>query len=164
MTRFASALVALALAVPTGALAATPPEGPFGLGLGGGFGVSGLSGKLYLGDASALQGVVGAYGWGYNGHSGIGFGLDYLVERPSFASVEPVEFGWNYGLGGSIAVWDTVHEDDELRVGASGVLGLEILLQPVPIDLVLEYRPGVIIIPAFDLALINFSGHIRYYF
>ncbi|MBN1337505.1 MAG: hypothetical protein JXB39_16250 [Deltaproteobacteria bacterium] len=158
------AILALVLALPVGAQAATPPEGPFGLGIGGGFGVSGLSGKLYMGDATAFQGIVGLYGLGSDhDNDGLGVGLDYLLERPAFVSVAPLELGWNFGLGGTVALWDDSH-DDNLRVGASGVLGLEILFQPVPIDLVLEYRPGVVIIPDFDIDLVNFSGHLRYYF
>ncbi len=163
MNRFLPPIVALALLVPTGAQAAPPPGGPFGLGVGGGFGVSGLSLKYNPDTGSAVQGVLGLYGLGRSGGDGIGVGLDYLLERPAFAGGDPVELGWNFGFGGTAVLWDDAH-DDNLRVGASGVLGLEFLFKPVPIDLVLEYRPGVVVIPDFDIDLVNFSGHIRYYF
>jgi hypothetical protein len=49
-------------------------------------------------------------------------------------------------------------------LGASGVAGLEFDFQPVPIDLTLEYRPGVSILPGVGADLVNFSGHVRYHF
>lgn len=154
------ALVGIGAARP--ALAGDPIRsgGNFGLGLGGGLAVSGLSGKYWLADAHALQGIVGAWGLGRAGGSSLGVGLDYLIEMPTITDTEPVEIGWNLGLGGTVGVgggglgW----------VGASGVAGLEFNFHPVPIDLVLEYRPGVVVVPAFGAALVNFSGHIRYYF
>jgi hypothetical protein len=151
------ALAAATSLPPADALAASPPSGNFGLGLGGGLGVSGLSGKYYMGDATAFQGIVGTSFRG--GGGGLGVGLDYLLERPSFAGGDPVQLGWNLGVGGTLGL-----AENYLGVGASGVLGLEILLQPLPIDFVIEYRPGVFIIPNFGMDLVNFSGHIRYYF
>lgn len=153
-----------ALALPTAASAASPSGGNFGLGLGGGLGVSGLSGKYYLGDSAAIQGVVGWWGAGQT-YGGLGVGADYLFERPEFAGGDPVTLGWNFGFGASAVAWDGGGVGDgALWLGASGVLGLEFLFQPVPIDLVLEYRPGVSLIPGFGVDLINGSGHIRWYF
>ncbi|MFT4978601.1 MAG: hypothetical protein ACI8S6_004511 [Myxococcota bacterium] len=55
MKRFA--LILFGTLLTTSAQAASP-GGPFGLGLGGGTGVSGISGKYYMG-STALQGTVG---------------------------------------------------------------------------------------------------------
>lgn len=122
------------------------------IGLGGGFGVSGISGKYYTG-STALQGMVGAYRG-----EGLGVGLDYLLEMPDIAAAGPVNIAWNLGVG------RTVRVNDNLGVGVSGVAGLEFNFVPVPIDLVLEYRPGLHVIPDIDLDLVNFSGHLRFYF
>lgn len=137
---------------------ATTPErgGPVGVGLGGGFGVSGLSVKM-AGQGSALQLMVGPYGLGRGG-DGLGVGLDFLLEQPTFATADVLDLAWNLGLGGSLGVGG-----DDVLIGVSGVAGLEFNLRPIPIDVVLEYRPGLRLSPA-GLDLVNFSGHIRYYF
>ncbi len=155
-------LVALSLAAVEAAHAGDPIRsgGNFGLGLGGGLAVSGLSGKYWLAEAHALQGVVGAWGLGRAGGSSLGVGLDYLIEMPTITDTEPVEIGWNLGVGGTLGVGG----NGLAWAGASGVAGLEFNFHPVPIDLVLEYRPGVVVVPAFGAYLVNFSGHIRYYF
>lgn len=155
-------LAILSLCLSSTALAASSPGGNFGLGLGGGLGVSGLSGKYYLGDAAALQGVVGWWGAGQK-YGGLGVNVDYLFERPQFAGGDPIALGWNFGVGGSLIVWESGY-DDSFALGASGVLGLEFLLQPFPLDFVIEYRPGVSLVPGFGVDLFNGSGHLRYYF
>lgn len=160
------ALSALAL-VPSIGHAMAPPRGGgvFGIGVGGGLGVSGLSGKYWLGEKYALQGVVGAWGYGhhyYGGHdydygTNLGVSLDYLWEMPDITASGPLVLGWNVGLGGTIGIYDPPF------IGASGVLGLELDFQPVPIDVVLEYRPGISIVPGIGLDLVNFTGHVRFY-
>ncbi len=132
---------------------AASPAGPFGIGVGGGLGVSGLSGKYYMG-STALQGMVGTYAG-----DGLGVGVDYLLEMPNLTSSEPVDIAWNIGAGGSVGTIS-----DTSFVAVSGVAGLEFNFNPVPIDLVLEYRPGVALVPGFAMDLVNFSGHLRFYF
>lgn len=159
------ALAALLSSSP--ALALDPPRGgaTFGLGVGGGTGISGLSGKYWLGEHNAFQGIVGTYGSGrykdYAGntyYTGLGIGLDYLYEMPSLVETEPVIIGWNLGFGASVGLADNTF------VGAAGVLGLEADFQPVPIDLVLEYRPGLLLYPGVGADLWNFTGQLRFYF
>jgi hypothetical protein len=153
-----SQLTLLALLSPL-AQAEAPSSGDFGLGLGGGMISTGISGKVYQGPV-AFQGVVGWWGLGREGADALGLNLDLLKEQPSFAGGGPLKLGWNYGLGGGAVIVD----GGGLGLGASGVAGLEFLIQPIPLDVVLEYRPGLWIVPDVDLDLINFSGHIRYYF
>ena len=153
----------VALGMPGVAVAGGPPGGggPAGLGLGGGLGMSGISGKLYLGDGTALQGVVGNYGyWDGDVHvnGGLGVGVDLLLEQPTFAGGELLDVGWCYGVGGAVGVGGGV------TIGASGVVGLELLFNPLPIDFVIEWRPGVTIGNGLDLSLFGSSGHVRYYF
>jgi len=155
MKKIAAGLVMSAL-LPSLAWA-QPPAGPLGIGLGGGLGVSGLSAKYHTG-GSAFQAMLGAQGLGSDGGGGLAVGLDYLLEQPDLAAGSVLNVGWNYGLGGTVGIGDSI------GVGASGVVGLELNFQPVPIDLVIEYRPGVVVVPDFGLNLINFSSHIRFYF
>ncbi len=155
-----SLLLALVLVCP--ASHAQPPRGgaKFGVGVGGGLGVSGLSGKLWLSDQNALQGVVGAWGVGRGDGRGEGLGvsIDYLWEMPVLATTEPMLLAWNLGLGGSAGATSPAW------LGVSGVAGLEFNFQPVPLDVTLEYRPGIGIVPGVTADLVNFTGHLRVHF
>jgi hypothetical protein len=133
--------------------------GKFGLGLGGGFGVSGLSGKYFVTKSQAFQAMVGGDGvLDGDGGGGLGVGLDYLIEGPALARTEPLDIAWSIGAGGTLGVGDAV------GIGASGVAGLEFCINPVPIDVVLEFRPGIVIVPEIGADIVNFSGHVRWYF
>lgn len=158
-------LCSLFLLSLTPAAEAAPPRGgaKVGVGIGGGLGVSGLSGKFWLPGDGALQVVVGGWGygrevWGPDYGYGVGVGVDYLWEMPELTRSGPLVLGWNLGLGGTVATTEPAW------VGVSGVAGLEFDFQPVPIDLTLEYRPGMRVTPGLGLDLINFSGHARVHF
>ncbi|OIP35048.1 MAG: hypothetical protein AUK47_17330 [Deltaproteobacteria bacterium CG2_30_63_29] len=152
-------LFVLALMLPLTAQAdEVRSAGNFGLGLGGGTGTSGLSMKYFVNNSNAFQGVVGVWGLGRNHGSVIGLSADYLWEGPALASGSVLELGWNIGLGAFAGTGDA------FWLGAAGVLGLEFNFRPIPIDIVLEYRPGLLILERVDADLINFGGHLRYYF
>lgn len=147
----------LTLLAPIAALAEGPVReaGNFGIGLGGGLGPVGISAKYFMGDQHAIQGMVGTYARG----GGLGLGADYLFEGPAIVTGEVAELGWNVGAGPQLYLFANT-----LGLAATGVAGLEVNFQPVPIDVVIEYRPGILIIPVVGADLVNFSGHVRYYF
>jgi len=147
----------------------------FGLGLGAGTSTAGLSAKYFLSDRLALQGVIGA---GYDAHhdyyagagggwdSGAALSADLLFEMPAFFEDPDVNLAWAIGPG--MGIWVGNHS---FALAASGALGFEVNITAVPLDIVIEYRPRLLIVPpasyagdglAFDF--VNFSGHIRYYF
>lgn len=133
--------------------------GNFGLGIGGGTITSGLSGKYFLSDAYAVQGVVGWWGAGY-GQGGIGVSADFLVEQPSLHHDEVVEIAWNWGGGGTIASSNF----GGLILGANATVGLEFNFEPAPIDLVVEWRPGIFAgSGGLGIALISLGAHVRVY-
>lgn len=156
------------LLVPSLAHAFSPPRGggTFGLGLGGGFGVAGVSGKYWFSHANAIQGMIGGYGGGgyyaphgrYGYYGNLGLGVDYLWEMPSISDSGPLVLAWNVGAGVSTGI------GSEFFLAVSGVVGLEFNIQPVPIDIVLEYRPGIFVSPFLGFDPVDFSGHIRFYF
>lgn len=152
------ALLALSTLAATTASAATPIQsaGNLGVGLGGGTHVSGLSLKYFGAEAVALQGVVGFYGAGRDA-TGLGASLDLLYEQKPLASGSVLDLGWNIGPGVNVGI------GDNLLLGAGGVAGLEFRFHDVPLDLVLEYRPGLTILPDVDLDLIGFGAHLRVY-
>lgn len=160
-----SATLLLLLSAPALAGAPVRSGGNFGLGLGGGYWLNGLSLKYFAGDNTSLQGVVGAYGWGHDGNdyyyysgSGIGLSGDFLWEMPALTDNEAFELGWSAGLGPSVGI-----DDDWFALGLHGTLGLEFNFNPVPIDLVLEYKPGIYVVPGVGADFWNFAGHIRIY-
>lgn len=156
----ASALVLAAGLSATGtahAAASHRSAGSTGIGLGGGTASAGISAKHWLTKGTAIQGVVGSYGR-WEAGSGIGLSADYLFEGPAIATGEVLDLGWNLGLGAGLGI------GNELGVGVSGVAGLEFAFVPAPIDLTLEYRPTLGVAPGLGFDLINFSGHLRWFF
>ncbi len=150
------------LLLSNAAVAGSPVRsgGNFGIGVGGGYWLNGLSMKYFMSDGAALQGVIGGYGYGF-GHDeygGLGLSGDYLWEMPALTNNEAFELGWNAGLGPSVGVGD-----NWFALGVHGTLGLEFNFNPVPIDLVLEYKPGLVIVPGVGADLWNFGGQIRIY-
>lgn len=156
------AAFALMMAAPAGAQAQDRPGG-FGIGLGQGTGVGGLSGKVHTGDV-ALQGVVGNWwhGWGRWGRHyrrGIGLSVDLLFNMPTFHDADVVQLAWNLGGGGAVGL-----AGDRAFIRGQFVAGLEFIFPDVPLDLVLEWRPSVQLVPANFW--FNFGGagaHIRFY-
>lgn len=137
--------------------------GRFGLGIGGGLGVTGLSGKYFFSEDMALEGVAGVWGLGRNDgdfddDDVLGLNFNLLFELPTIADGEVVELGWSAGPGVFVGVGDAAW------FGVNGALGLELNFHAIPLDIVLEYQPGFLIEPYTDLDLVNFGGHIRVYF
>lgn len=173
MLSLLSAVLLLAFGAPRDALAGSPIRtgGNLGLGVGGGTWVDGLSIKYFMSGKTALQGVIGAWGYGHNYYDGYGYygyygynrgvvGLsgDFLWEQPAIADSEGLELAWNAGLGPSIQGGDGL-----FGLGVHGTLGLEFNFKPIPIDLVLEYKPGLIVLPGFGADLYDFAVHLRIY-
>jgi len=142
--------------------------GHWGIGFGGGNGPSGISFKYFFSKALALQAVAGGYGWNDGGwtdsddfgNSGIGVEADLLFELPTIVTAGDVmELGWAVGPG----VWFAAGPDD-FWFGVAGSLGLEFNFIPVPIDLVLEYKPTFKFVDTPGFHPVMFAGHVRIYF
>lgn len=58
----------------------------------------------------------------------------------------------------------TTEHTNGVTLGISGVAGLEFSLNVIPLDVVLEYRPRLLLIDEVDFDLVTFSGHVRYDF
>ena len=141
----------------TQAMAGAPIRqgGNFGLGVGGGYGVTGLSMKYFMTEGQAVQGTIGFH----TRADYIGATLDYLIEIPEFVQSDVINIGPSVGVGGALGLGD-----EGLALGVSGVAGLEFMLNPVPIDFVIEWRPTLRVVPNPDLDLVGFTGHVRFYF
>lgn len=139
--------------------------GHWGIGFGGGLGVSGISVKYYFSSALAIQGIIGGWGWGYcyggNCYAG-GFGVDadLLFELPTLAKAgNAMDLNWEIGPGAWLGV------SGAPVIAVSGVLGLELDFIPVPIDLVFEYKPALVFWnPGVGFSPVGFGSHIRIFF
>jgi hypothetical protein len=134
-------------------------SGTVGVGLGGGTTGAGLSAKVFLSDASAVQAVAGP--WGGWGNGGLGLSADYLYEMPTIVEGDVAELAWNVGAGAGVGIYS---QSATLGVAVAGVAGLEVAFKPAPLDLVIEYRPTLSVIPDVGLSLIGATAHLRYFF
>jgi len=163
MLRHAVAVLTLASAAlasaPAMAGATHRSAGHTGVGLGGGTTSGGISVKHFLSDTSAVQGVVG--GWGGWNNGGIGLSADYLYEMPALAETADLTVGWNVGPGVGLGLYAPT---DSVGLAVNGVLGLELAFGPIPLDLVVEYRPTLSVVPGVGFDFINFTGHLRWFF
>ena len=165
-------------ALDAGAANAEPIRTPgrFGLGIGAGTIANGLSAKYFIDKQNALQfnlGSFGGHGFDNRWHrfGGFGFSMDYLFEMPTIAVAgRAFELNWNLGAGLGIGFDDDDHDhkddhyDDYFALAASFVLGLEFDFIPIPLDIVLEFRPGILLVPYTDFDPVDFTAHIRVYF
>lgn len=146
--------------------------GTFGIGVGSGTLAYGLSMKYFTASNFAIQGNVGYWRgrwWGrcgrdscryYRGNS-FALSADAIFEQATIAGNSDIELAWNFGIGGGLGLSEF---EDAVGAAAAGILGLELLIHVIPIDLVLEWRPNILVIPDFDPDLVNFTGHLRFYF
>lgn len=147
-------------------------EGNLGIGFGSGTLAHGLSLKYFADSNFAIQGNIGYWRgryWGrckgdycgYYGGNSFAVSVDALFEQGTLVGNSDVELAWNFGLGGGLGLSEY---NDSTGAAVAGILGLELLINVIPIDIVLEYRPNILVVPGFDLDPINFTGHIRFYF
>jgi hypothetical protein len=137
----------------------------FGIGLGSGTIANGLSLKMMAGPG-AFQAVAGFWGGGgardrFGRVDGVAGSLDYLFEMPSLARSQYFTVDWAFGFGGGIGVPTF---NGKLGAAASGIAGIEFNFTAVPLDLTIEYRPTVAIIPDPGLHLVDFTAHLRLWF
>ena len=111
---------------------------------GAGFGASaltyGVTGKLYLTDSDALQGVVGNY-WS----NGIAFSADYVRHIAKLGQAPVLgEFYAYLGAGGNAVLYDN-GVNSTTAFGVSGVVGVAWHLGILPVELTAEWRPTFLI-------------------
>lgn len=127
----------LALSTPANASEIGTPAHKFGLGLAIGA-PTGISGKYYLGNRNAIEGVVAVYS---NGWWGGGFYLhgtylwhpDVLAREPGF------ELPWHVGVGGFLSEgywgpWRDRYAGD-IALGVRGQIGLDFDLEDVRLQI-----------------------------
>ena len=175
---FAAAVVVLAMGLvgTPDAQAGMPIKQGGNLGLGFGVGTTAvpISVKYFLSGTSSIQGNIGWWRgpWGggrfcdrydrycrgsYN--NSLGLSGDYLIEGPPLVGNGDISLDWQAGGGVGIGV-----SDRDFGLAVAGNVGLQVNIHAIPIDFVVEYRPGFYVVPDFFFDWWNFTGHIRYYF
>ena len=111
---------------------------------------------------------AGAWGGGgskgrFKSFGGAAVSVDYLYEMPVIVRSRNVfVLAWNMGLG--LGVGSAGFADDDAGLAAAFVAGLEFLFVKVPIDLIIEFRPAILMLPEVGFDLIDFTVQVRYYF
>lgn len=101
-----------------------------GVGLGGGSFVSGLSGKFYMGETSAIQANAG-FGFGLGGS------VQYIIKEIELMSFGFADWDLALGVGAGFATssWG-------FSVGPHANIGLSWKLKSIPLEFSGAYRPG----------------------
>ena len=108
---------------------------------------SSISGKYFVTDKNAIEGLLAF---------GNRFGIGALLElhRP-FQTVEGLS--WYFG-GGAYVGW----EDSDTYLGPTGVIGLDYKFPSVPVNLSLDWKPELDILPAVNFVPEAFAVSIRF--
>ncbi len=153
---FVGISLAACMALPQEGLAQRVHEtGRFGIGLGGGPVGAGITGKWFLNEHNALQGLVGIRDDG----RALLLSPDYLYTFDPIHQDEDITFGWYGGFGGALSLGST-----DFTLGASAILGLDFCIDVAPIDIYAELRPMLVLAPIANLNFASFAGGVRYYF
>ena len=108
-----------------------------------------VSGKYFINHQDALEGLVSF---------GNRFGIGLLYEKHKPLAGES-GFQWFYGFGGYVGF-----QGGDTYLGPSGVLGLDYKFKDVPLNLSLDWKPELDIIPKVNLVPDAFGLTARYTF
>lgn len=179
MKRFFAAMavfLALGLAGTSEAQAGMPIKqgGNLGVGFGVGTTAAPFSVKYFLSGTSSIQGNIGWWRGPWQGgrfcdrygrycrgsyNNSLGVSGDYLLEGGPLVGNADISLDWQAGGGVGLGV-----SEFDFGLAVAGNVGLQVNIHAIPIDIVVEYRPGFYIVPVFSLDWFNLTGHIRYYF
>ena len=130
-----------------------------GVGVGGGTATSGITGKMYLGPTTAIQGFVGLHG-----SNGTSLGVDYILEMPDLAAGSAGRVLWGAGAGAGVLLY-SVGNNSATVIGVSGIVQLGWHFNAFPLEIIADWRPTFWIGDFFGgLNLGGGGGAIRWFF
>ncbi len=158
-----AARLAIALSIAglsTAAVAEEPQEeaGGFGLGLAGHSWGVGLAARYNLSSRFAVQGILGRVA--VSGAEGIGLGADFRVALARLTDNSDVSLQSFAGAG---AVVGTGTNSGNI-LGISPFIGLQLNIKPVPIDVHMDIRPQVALLPDPSISFFGIGLGARYWF
>lgn len=108
-----------------------------------------VSVKYFMNDRDALEGLVSF---------GTRFGIGGLFERHQLIGTIPA-FTWFYGFGGYVGF-----QDNNAYIGPTGAIGLDYKFSNAPINLSLDWKPELDIVPAINFVPDAFGLTARFTF
>lgn len=105
-----------------------------------------VTGKYFVTDRTAVEGIFAF---------GKGFGLGGLLEIHQPLSVEGLS--WMYGAGAYVGF-----QTDTTHLGPTGIIGLDYKFADVPINLSLDWKPELDIIPEINFIPDAFALSVRF--
>jgi hypothetical protein len=105
--------------------------------------------KYFMNERDALEGLVSF---------GTRFGVGGLYERHQLIGNTPA-FTWFYGIGGYLGF-----QDRNTYLGPTGVVGLDYKFKDAPLNLSLDWKPELDIIPAINFVPDAFAFSARFTF
>lgn len=105
-----------------------------------------VTGKYFITEKSAVEGMLSF---------GSRFGLGALLEIHNPVNVEGLK--WVYGAGAYVGF-----EDKDAYVGPTGMLGLDYKFANVPINLSLDWKPELDIVPEINFIPDAFALSVRF--
>jgi hypothetical protein len=108
-----------------------------------------VSVKYFMNEYDALEGLVSF---------GTRFGIGGLWERHQLIGNTPA-LTWFYGIGGYVGF-----QDHNSFVGPTGVVGLDYKFKDAPLNISLDWKPELDIIPAINFVPDAFGLSVRYTF
>ncbi|UCE67996.1 MAG: hypothetical protein JSU85_01990 [Candidatus Zixiibacteriota bacterium] len=118
---------------------------------------TGISGKLWTGGNSAVDGAVA---WSMHNSASLHLHADYLVHSFSSRSVEKGRLPIYYGVGGRIKFSENNNDN---FIGVRAPVGIEYLFETAPVDIFFEIVPILNLAPDTDFDL-NAAVGARYFF
>lgn len=161
MSRSICAALALAFAFAPAAAVAAPQQrqaAQFGLGLGGSWWGGGVAGRYNLSDSQFVQGSIGTVGT--PDARGPGLTFDYMLRTKELKNNGDVALSAYFGGGASLGGSD----DDGPILGLLPGAGLQVDVLELPIDINIEYRPLVAVLPDPNIGLIGLGVRVHYWF
>ena len=108
-----------------------------------------ITGKYFINDRDAIEGIVSF---------GSRFGIGGLIERHQIIGAIS-NFTWFYGAGGYVGF-----QNNNTYLGPTGIIGLDYKFQNAPINLSLDWKPELDIIPAINFVPDAFAVSARFAF
>ena len=120
----------------------------------------GLTGKFFISETDAIEGLV-FFDFRNQTQS---IGVTGLYERHADPFNIP-ELLLYYGVGGGVGVW--THDGNNnggIGVGLDAIIGIEYSIPDVPLNVSLDVKPNINLIPSVNFGSINPALSIRYIF
>ena len=108
-----------------------------------------ISVKYFMDESTAIEGLVSF---------GSRFGLGGLYEKHQLIGATPA-FTWFYGAGGYVGF-----EDNKTWLGPTGVVGIDYKFPAAPINLSIDWKPELDILPAINFVPDALGITVRYTF